>query len=475
MENLYIFKLGGSCLKNKEAMEQSLKIIEHYKGKGHIIAVTSAFYGVTNKLLDWIGYSSDLRTEQESQEVLNKIKNFHIDVVEGMIKSDDIRGEALKFIDERFSELKALIPIIVYEEPSTKILDRILSYGERLSTYIYSRYLEDQGYGSCFFSGDDKLMITNNHFGNALPVLEEVDKSIPNRLDPALKEGKMPIFSGYYGSTKKGEITTLGRGGTDFTATIIGYTFRKLYDVKVIFWKDVDGILSANPKYEPHAKLVKNISFKEAKELAFFGSKVLHPLCLITAEKGNSTVELRNYNGPFSEDFTKMSAEAIEEEAVIKAITALEDIAMVTIEGEAMVSLPGTAARIFGLLGEHGINIKFISQSSSENNITFGVSNADGFNVGQVLATSEYFGEHWLNIKVDHDVSLVAVVGAGMEHRKGIAGKLFSAIGDADVNIRAIAQGSSELNITFVINRNDLNKAVRKIYHTFILMNGKEE
>lgn len=468
MDNLFIFKFGGSCLKSKGALADSLKIINKYRDKGKIITVTSAFYGVTDLLLNWKNNLLETRDELQAAENLEDIFQFHMDFVNELISNMELRTQSLEFLSICKEELECHIPNLIKGEDSLELTDKIISYGERLSTFIYCNYLKVNGFKTEYFSADDNLLITDNIFGKALPNLEKTRENIYKRLNPLLKKDSIPVFTGFYGCTKDGKTTTLGRGGTDFTATIIAYALAERYRITVIFWKDVYGLLSANPKYEPHAKILKHISFSEARELAFFGSKVLHPLCLITAEKGGVDVELRNFNDPFNEKSTIISKQIIEERSVIKSITALEKIAMITIEGEAMVSLPGAAAKLFSIIGNNNININFISQSSSENNITFGVTAEEGFKAGQILADSEDFGKRWLNVLVEHDVSLMAVVGMGMADTPGIAGKVFTALGDAGVNVRAIAQGSSEMNISFVIKRVDLQKAVRFLYHKFI-------
>ncbi|MHA1341854.1 MAG: aspartate kinase [Promethearchaeota archaeon] len=473
MESLYVFKFGGSCLKNIEALKNSVNIINHFKEKGKIIIVTSAFYGVTDRLIEWMEFSKNDRTKEESIAKLYEIREYHDNIVRKIISIQDLRDQCFEFIHKCFEELEEKIPLFLNKEDSLKERDFVLSYGERLSTFIFSKYLCNLNFSAEFISADDNLIITDENYGNALPILEKIEDIIPKRLKNLIDNNKIVVISGYYSRSENGNITTLGRGGSDFTATIISYALHGLYETTVIFWKDVKGLLSAPPKYESHAKLVTNISFKEAKELAFFGSKILHPLCLNLAEKKNVKVEIRCFEKPFVEEFTSISTEKIEKESVIKAITALENIAMVTVEGESMVNLPGVAAKLFSLMAENNININFISQSSSENNITFGVDEEDGFKAGYILAMSDYFGSRWVKVKVDHEVSLVAVVGEGMQHRKGIAGKVFTTLGMADVNVIAIAQGSSELNITFVIKRNDLKKAIQALYHTFIISNGK--
>jgi aspartate kinase len=263
----------------------------------------------------------------------------------------------------------------------------------------------------------------------------------------------------------------LGRGGSDFTTTIIGYGLANYFNVNVIFWKDVYGILSANPKVVPNARLLKQISFGEAKELTFLGSKILHPKCLKMAEQRDCSVEIRNFTDPFTPDSTVITKECVipkKSNEIIKGITALDQIAMVTIESDAMISLPGSAAKIFSLMGHYNININFICQCSSENNITFGTTVENGLKAQKILQQNESFGKFWFNVRVDTKVSLLSVVGAGMIHKPGIAGILFTTLGNAGINIIAIAQGSSEMNITMVISADDLPRAIKTIYSTFI-------
>jgi len=211
--------------------------------------------------------------------------------------------------------------------------------------------------------------------------------------------------------------------------------------------------------------------YVEAKELAFFGSKVLHPVCLDVNEKRDIPSDIRHFDNPESEAYTKITKEIVDNEKKIKAITSIERLTMVTIESGTMISLPGTVSKLFSLLGDNNINIKFISQSSSENNITFGIDLDDSTRVSFLLRNSDWFGKHWFSIKLDNDISLVAVIGAGMLHTPGIAGKVFTTMGNNNINVRAISQGSSELNITFIIERKDCKKAVNVLYDSFINQN----
>ena len=303
--------------------------------------------------------------------------------------------------------------------------------------------------------------------------MKETEEKIRNKLNPLLNAENEQILciTGYYGSTLDRKVTTLGRGGSDLTAAILAYSLRNDFDCKVVYWKDVKGFLNADPEIAKHTALLKQISYAEAKELTYFGSKILHPLCLDLSEKGNLISEIRSFNEPQSDEFTTITKDIIKGDQVIKAITSMNKLAMVTIEGDMMVPLSGTASKLFSLLGDNYINIIFISQSSSENNITFGINYEDSSKVSFILRNSEFFGKNWFQIKINNDISLVAVIGAGVLFTPGIAGKVFGSLGKNNINILAIAQGSSELNFTAIIERKNYKKAVNVLYEEFIDVN----
>jgi len=214
--------------------------------------------------------------------------------------------------------------------------------------------------------------------------------------------------------------------------------------------------------------LIKQISYKEAKELSFFGTKILHPVCLDVNEKGSIPSEIRYFDDPTSKEFTTIIKEVIKDDKIIRAISSIYKLSMVTIEGDTMIPLSGTASKLFSLLGEENVNIVFISQSSSENNLTFGIDFEDSKKVSFLLRNSELFGRNWFRIKINNDISLVAIIGSGILYTPGIAGKVFTTLGDNNINILAIAQGSSELNFTAIIERKDCEKAINVLYDVFI-------
>jgi len=472
-ENLVVMKFGGSCLQDAKSFSQTVKIIQIYIKKSKLIVVTSALKGITDKLIDFYIKSCDEATECEY--ILENIYNIHKNTIDEIFNEDKPEyNDTLNFLDENIEELSQLGRIVRLLRPSMDIQDIIVSYGEKISTFIVSQYInsQDLGINSQFISSDE-IIITDDNFGRALPLLDETEELFTTNIIPLLKSDKIDLIciTGFYGSTKDKKITTLGRGGTDLTAAIIAYCLKPKYNTKVIYWKDVQGFLNADPKIANKTALLKNISYIEAKELAFFGSKVLHPVCLDVNEKRSIPSEIRFFENPESEEFTTITKEIIKDEKIIKAITSIERLSMVTIESGTMISLPGTVSKLFSLLGDNNITIRFISQSSSENNITFGIDIEDAMKVSFLLRNSDLFGKQWFNIKIDHDISLIAVIGAGMLHTPGIAGKVFTTLGNNKINVRAIAQGSSELNITIIIERKDCKNAVNVLYDAFIDQN----
>ena len=467
-ESLTIMKFGGSCLQNKDSYLQIASIVKHHMTFTKVLVVVSAIKGITNKLINF--YEESCSEENNCDLLVEEIYNMHIQLVDDILDKNRFEyDETVEFLQTHIEELKQLGRLIKLIRPSADIYDLVVSYGEKLSTFLVSKYLSSKGYKSNHIFSD-KIIRTDDNFGRALPLLEETEVLVKEKLYPLLKSdlNDLVCVSGYYGSTKDNKISTLGRGGSDLSAAILAYALRNLFLCKIIYWKDVKGFLNADPKVAKKTSLIRNISYKEAKELAFFGAKILHPLCLDVNEKGNIPSEVRYFNEPESEEFTTITKEIIQNNDVIKAITSIENLSMVTLESDTMVPLTGTASKLFSLLGENNINIIFISQSSSENNITFGIELEDSMKVSFLLRNSDFFGKKWFRIKINHEISLVAVIGIGILYTPGIAGKVFTSLGDNNINILAIAQGSSELNFTAIIDRENCRKAVNVLYDAFI-------
>ena len=467
-DSLTIMKFGGSCLKDKDSFNQIVYIIEKYLRESKILVVTSAISKITDKLIDF--YTSACNEDPECDSIINDIYNIHEQLTDQIFNKDkNGYAKSIEFLKKNINELRQISHVIRLIRPSMDIRDLILSYGERLSTFILAQYINSLEIKAEFISSDE-IIITDDNFGRAFPILEESEPLITEKITPRFKSNLFDIVcvTGFYGSTRDKKITTFGRGGSDLTAAILAYCLKNLFKCKVIYWKDVKGFLDADPGIAEKTSLLRNISYIEAKELAFFGTKVLHPLCLDVNEKGDIPSEIRFFDEPDSEEYTEITKEIIKDDKVIKAVTTIYELSMVTVESDMMVPLSGTASKLFSLLGDNNINIVFISQSSSENNITFGINFEDSTRVSFLLRNSELFGKKWFRIKIDNDISLVAVIGAGVLYTSGIAGKVFTTLGNNNINILAIAQGSSELNFTAIIERKNCKKAVNVLYDAFI-------
>jgi len=458
-------KFGGSCLKDEESFKQTATIIKKYLKKSKLVIVTSAINGITNQLMEFYKTSNI-----KGDLILDQIYERHSKIINEIVpENSEYHENTMEFLKQIMRELNNLGYVINLLRPSKNLQDLIVSYGEKLSTFLLCTYLNSLGFKSEFISSDE-IIQTDDNFGNAFPLLEDTEALVNERINPLLNSSSCEIIciTGYYGSTKDRKITTLGRGGTDLTAAVLAYSLRTLYRCKVIYWKDVRGFLDVDPKMCDKAVLLRKISYIEAKELAFFGTKVLHPLCLDVSEKGKFLSEIRSFHDPYSDEFTTITEEFTKEVLGIRAITYIYRLSLVTIKSGTMISLPKTASKLFSLLDENNITIKFISQSSSENNITFVIPMEDSMKVSSLLRNSEYFGKQWFSIKIDNNISLIAVIGAGMMYTPGIAGKIFTTLGNNDVNVRAIAQGSSELNFTAIIERENCKKAINVLYDAFI-------
>ena len=467
-------KFGGTCLENSSSFKKTIEIIKAYLKKSKLIIITSAMKGITDKLIDF--YNKSCNEGSECDYIIEEIKNIHLKLVNQIINVKKNEFEkSIKYIRKNIDELTQLGKVIQLIRPSLDIQDLILSYGEKLSTFLLTQYLNSIDIPAEFISSSE-LISTDDNFGSALPLLDDTEILVNERIVPLIKNKSHQIIciTGFYGATKKDKkITTFGRGGTDLTASIIAYSLQKSFNCKVIYWKDVKGFLDADPKIVENNSLLTHISYIEAKELAFFGSKILHPLCLDVSKKGGIPSEIRSFNDPDSDEFTTITNDIVDDGKLIKAITSIYKLSMVTVEGDTMIPLPGTASKLFSLLGDNNINIVFISQSSSENNITFGIDFEDSMKVSYLLRNSELFGKSWFRIKINNDISLVAVIGAGILHTPGIAGKVFMTLGNNNINILAIAQGSSELNFTAIIERENCKKAINMLYDAFITQRSK--
>ncbi|MHA1798099.1 MAG: aspartate kinase, partial [Candidatus Helarchaeota archaeon] len=453
-----IMKFGGSCLKSPESFNKIAKIIRKYKENNEkkVLIVLSALSGITDLLIEC---ANKANAHEKFDETLNIIRKIHSEIINLILK--DYKLIVTEFIDDKIKNLLVNYLNDIWEYGiSPYKMDAVMSHGEIFSTYIVSNYLNEKHLKSSYMPAN-QFIITDDTFTDAIPLLDITTRKIKNKLIPIIENNQIAVVTGFIARNKEGHVTTLGRGGSDFTTTILAYSLQKLgYDVEVVLWKDVDGVLSTNPKWEPNAKLIRYLSYSEAKELAYFGAKLIHPRCIYTVEDGNIPIQIRNFEDYEKDVFSEIKKTPIETDEIVKGIAIIENVAMITVEGEAF-SVSEMMPKILSLIGENRINVLMISQATSQSNCTFLVMGDDGDRVKDILINSPLFGKTWFKIKRELDVSLIAIIGEGMSFKPGVAGKIFTILGENKVNIRAIAQGSSELNISCVIRRKDLKNAIK--------------
>jgi bifunctional aspartokinase / homoserine dehydrogenase 1 len=316
-----------------------------------------------------------------------------------------------------------------------------------------------------------RFLVTDDAFGNAYPYLIHTAERAKAVLGPLLESGVVPVVTGFIGATEDGFTTTLGRGGSDYSASIVGSVMGAR---EIIIWTDVDGVMTANPRVVREARRLPQISYLEAAELSYFGAKVLHPKTIAPAVEHGIPVYIRNSFQP-EEAGTRIVAESVNDAGPVRAITAISRLTLLTVQGKGMIGLPGVAARLFSTVAHENINVLMISQSSSEYNICLVIEEKFGRKASTALGRA-FAAEidHGLieGIDLHNGVSIVAVIGSGMRGKPDVAGRVFTLLGREGIDVLAIAQGSSELNLSFVLSSEHEDQAVRSIHNEFALDRG---
>jgi len=460
-------KFGGTSVASGENIRHMANLIANYVGQGYaIVAVVSALRGVTDKLVEASEQAKNGNRDY-IHEFKQEIAQKHLTAARKAVENKVIREEIKRIIRETADELEKVLTGIIYlGELTPKSKDYVLSFGERLSTPIVWGALRDLGLNAQHYTGKDIGIVTDSNFGEASPLMNVTKHQVKEKIEPLLGKGIVPVVTGYIAATQDGITTTLGRGGSDYTATILGAAL----DVdEVWIWTDVDGLMTSDPKIVPSAKTMLELSFQEATEMTIFGAKAMHPRALEPAMEENIPVRIRNAFNPENPGTLIVKEQRIKPGDVVKAITLVKDVALVNASGAGMVGAPGTAAKVFDILGKNNINILMISQSVSEANISFIIQRSL---LERAVSTLEIalLGRGLIReVTTEDDVCVVAVVGAGMKGTPGVASRIFTAIARKGINIRMIAQGSSELNISFIVKETDGEGAVRAIHEEFKL------
>ena len=459
-------KFGGTAVDSGKKIVHITNLIKSYHEKGNeIIGVFSAVSGITDEILNVSGYVLK-RDNKKIKDFISKTRLIHVNIINDSIENKTYKIKALQVVDVLLKEMENILNgIVLLTEVTEKALDHLLSFGERLLTPIISYSLLDKGIDSVYLTGQEVGILTDSKFGQARPLIDTTKIRVKYHIDPLLKENKIPVITGFIGADQNGNITTLGRSGSDYTATIIAVCIDA---DEVWLWTDVNGLMTADRRIVKEAKVLKEVSFAEAIELSLFGAKYMHPRALEPVMDTKIPIRIRNAFNLSNEGTLISKNPNKSSQKIVKAIIAIRNTALIDVSGGGMVGAPGTAAKIFDALARQSVNIMMISQSPSESSISMVVKKAD---LDTAITTLDLtlVDKVIKNVRVNEDVAVIAVVGSGMRGAKGIAAKVFSSVSKKNINVIMIAQGSSELNLAFVVNNSDCEKAVRSLHEAFIL------
>ncbi len=463
-----VLKFGGTSVGSIESIQQIGSILQDYQQQTvSVVVVVSAVKGVTNRLQelgDWAVSGEDSKV----QEGLENLQRRHFDLVKALIPLKD-QSHILAHIKRLLNELEEVLQgVTLLKELSLRSQDILFSFGERLSAYLLHEYLRQLDLPA-FYVDARQIILTDDHFGGATVDFNKTNDLIQNYFG---KNQGLAVVTGFIAANGAGQTTTLGRGGSDYTAAIIGSAL----DAKEIeIWTDVDGVMTADPNIVSRAFSLAELSYVEAMELTHFGAKVIYPPTLQPAFSKSIPLRIRN---TFNTDFpgTLISKEASSPEMPIKGISSIKSIALVNVQGSGLVGVPGVASRLFGALGRQNINIILITQASSEHSICFAIV-PEQAKATKLAIQNEFAQELSAGliepIHIEAKQSIVAIIGENMRKSAGIADKLFGALGKNGINVIAIAQGSSELNVSVVIDEHNLVKALKALHGAFFVHNRR--
>lgn len=462
-----VMKFGGTSVGDEKSIVNVVNIVQEYQKAGHEIAVVvSAMNRVTDQLIAMAEEVINCKQKPALESFIESLRNRHIRVL-GEVAPEYFL-ETSEYLDSRLEKLTNVLMAVHYlRELTPRSKDYIISFGERLSAPIISAALKQNGIKSGFMSGCEAGIITNGVHSESTALPDSYPR-IQSRVAPLLTE-EVPVIMGYMGCAEDGAVTTLGRSGSDYTGAIIG---AGIDADEIWIWTDVDGVMTTDPRMIPEARVLSSISFLEMMEMSYFGAKVVHPRALLPAMQKNIPVRVKN---TFNADHpgTVIVREPRPDKRIVKAISLIKDSCLINISGAIMAGRPGVAGEIFTSLAEANVNVMLISQGSSEMNISLIINECQ---LDAALFALAKVKEKGLirEYMFDRDVNVVSVVGDGMAGTSGTLGRIFYGLGIREINVMMVSQGSSEVNISFVVKQSDGASAVRAIHDEYHLEKDEE-
>tara|TARA_R110001632_G_scaffold1883_1_gene8394 strand:+ start:65848 stop:68289 length:2442 start_codon:yes stop_codon:yes gene_type:complete len=454
-----VLKFGGSSVANSKNIQQVLDIVAKSSENQIVIVVVSAFGKTTDALIKGATLAS--QKNKEYLDVLKDLETHHFEVIKGLIPVKD-QSAIISYVKQLFNHLETIYEgCFLLRELTTKTLAKVSSFGELLSSYIIAKAANT--IFETVYKDSRELIVASNNYNNGVVDFTATNKKCQEYFKSHTQ--KVTILPGFVARTIDGKTTTLGRGGSDYTAAILAAA---LAADELQIWTDVSGMYTANPKIVKQASEIAHISYHEAMELSHFGAKVIYPPTIQPVLQKEIPIRIKNTFKPKDEG-TLITKETSKNKPV-KGISHIEDITLVTLEGNGMVGIPGFSKRLFEVLYQHQINIILITQASSELSICIAIADVDAQKAQEVI--DEFF-EYEIQlqkvkpVKVESNLCIIALVGDNMKNQEGLSGKMFSSLGKNNVNIRAIAQGASEKNISAVIDKKDAKKALNTLHERF--------
>lgn len=460
-------KFGGTSVGDASCICRVVEIVRAGLRESDVLVVVSAMSGVTNKLVA-AAKASEAGDRKSVVKMLQELRAQHEAVASILIQSTAERARIARVVKDIFREADALCRgTILLRELTARTLDAISSLGERLSAPLVAAALAEHGLTSRAMDATE-LVVTDATYGSAEPLMDLTRNRCEVRLRPLLHQGIVPVVTGFIGATQDGVVTTLGRNGSDYSATILGAAVDA---EEVIIWSDVDGVLTVDPRLVPGVCTIPEISYREAAELAYFGAKVLHPKTLRPVMQSGTPIWIRNTFAPERRG-TKITPDGHLNGGGVKALSAISDVTLINVGGPGFIGVPDVLARIFKTTSAVGAEVLLISQSSSQYDICLVVSSSIAARTVEGLRREfalDLASENVEHIGFDPDVAIVAAVGGKLRGVSGIVGRMFGALDRESVNIIAIAQGSSECSISFLVARKDMKPALITSHREFQL------
>jgi aspartokinase/homoserine dehydrogenase 1 len=463
---LLVMKFGGTSVGNAERMRGVGEIIAEYAKRAEVVVVVSAMGGMTDMLIR-AATEATKGDREHWKSARREMARRHREVADQLLTPSE-QAVVLPRLAEQLTNFENLCSgFSLVHEVTPRAMDTLSSLGEVMSATLLAAVLRSSGLAAESVDAVE-LIVTDNNFGNATPLPEETNAKTRQRLAPIRRRGAIPVMTGFRGATRDGVCTTLGRGGSDYSATIAGAA---LDAEEVWIWTDVDGVMSADPRLVPAARIIPEISYREAIELSFFGAKVLHPKTIQPVMKKGIPVWIKNSFNP-ERPGTKIVGMPTDPTPGVKALTSVSNADLVTISGKDTLSFPRLATRVFNGLHLEDVSTLMVTQSSADNVLCFAIHDSDLPRVKARLEKTfelEMLHEYVGTLEVMPKIAIVVAVGENMKGTPGIAGRAFSALGRRGINIIAIAQGSSELSISFAVKSSDVKDAVKAVHEEFQL------